>query len=327
MIITAKYAFIPFAIVCTAAAHGADGLRAALSRHTEEIDNLIDTSRDRHIESQALKENFARVRLGADEDRGTKALVDIVHLSLFHRGRGQDTGYIESQPVLDVLVSALDDENGNVRELALDLLWEHARPRDLRPYADRLLGAAHRIVDNKMYFLLGMTDSRSVVPFLTELAEDGIAIPRQVHARLGDAKAEMELLEEFQGETDPRRKGEKALVLGYVSTPRCAKALASELRSPLVVTTRHYEYSLRYKVLEALGMIYTDEPLFTSGLLSVVRTHNDGQSGALRGEEYFDRVEAWCTRHLGVQYHGDRPPFLLYRLTNAPHSMPTADRP
>ncbi|HEY3836903.1 MAG TPA: hypothetical protein VGL72_10045, partial [Bryobacteraceae bacterium] len=117
-------------------------------------------------------------------------------------------------------------------------------------------------------------------------------------AALGDTELEKECEARFTLTSDPQVKAEAAHTLGLIGTEPALRALASELRTGLVIDKpeAYFKRSVRVDILEALSYNFPDEPA-----LYTTQIHDD--SG-------YERAEQFCQKRLGVSWDHPRPPFL-----------------
>ena len=127
------------------------------------------------------------------------------------------------------------------------------------------------------------------------------------------------MIQRFVSETNVAVKGELALKLGYVGTTNAVLVLAKELRSPLKVDEQQYFYSLRYRILQALGRAYPDEEMFNEELNFVTEGPNYGIQ--TDQERYLDRVEHWAEKEYGITWRNERPRGILRKQKLTPHPI------
>lgn len=298
------------------------GLKEGLQQNNTVIDTLITASIDPYLDKQGLRDDIAATLIDDTGDEALRTLTGLVELSLFDRGRDQNTGYIESGAVLNILIATLDDGIDDLRELSLDLLYDHARSDTLATYVAELTAAIDHNINEKLYLLLGMTDNLGLLPVLHNLQIEGIEIPPEVFARLGDASLQNQFILDYQNETDPEKKGELAMKLGYIASNNAVTAIAQDMRSPLAIITRYYEISHRYAIVQALHRVYSHEFLFTTRLMQILNRDHDELRESGAGDTYMSEVESWLSSHLGIIYTAPRPSFLLLYYTAAPYVMP-----
>lgn len=235
------------------------------------------------------------------EDRRL-ALIRLISLSKLEHVFGAATGYVEDKKLMPILIAALRETDGKIREIALKTLTWETRRSDLLQWSDDIKKAIESDTGETALLLLAQ------LPLTPEeqseiLSQSGV-MP-EIRARLGDKEAEHELIAEFEAEDDYSRKKNLAQRLGYVGTEASARALVDALRSPVRIEGVYNDRSIRCDVLLALGQIYQDEPLFT----------RDAQLLASNSQETFDRyrgmasyiadVDAWVQKNFGRSAWGE----------------------
>lgn len=221
---------------------------------------------------------------------------------------------VEEEMVVDCLVDALKYPDGGAHRAAARQLWMRTRPSFLRARTERLVEGFELREDGHLLRAIGRTDTVEARRLVDALLAKGSDVPEDIQARCGNKAIEKKILRQFREETDPRKKGELALKLGYIGTPACVVALAREARNPMVVENRRQKYSVRYMVFQGLGLAFPDEALFNRELGLATRwvflSPVEGKKE--QAEDYIQRIETWCEQWLGIEW-GDRPrpPFQL----------------
>jgi len=149
---------------------------------------------------------------------------------------------------------------------------------------------------------------------------------REIHylARLGDTKSEEKLITRFKKATTFRitfpseSKAKLAFQLGIAGTPECAKALISELYSPVADDDRkssakphgsgNYK-SIRVPIIKALGRIHP-EARFLRMEISLIDTYGDfiyGREYKKMIQDYLDKVVKWVEDTYHVKPAGEPP--------------------
>ena len=290
----------------------------------DEIRAIIDQSRYR--ESEENEKSLAQVLENFDTKNRrhiSVLLTRLVICSRFKNGRHPSSRYVDETVIIDCLVAALSLPDSH--SLARNFLFEYARPSQLRARVNRLIRAWDCMMDWRLVFLIGLTDSVEAKHFVDGLLERNEKVPEEIRARLGDIGTEERLVKRFRNESDPVKKGELALKLGYVATPGCVYALACELRNPLRFETHWDIYSVRYKVLQGLGRSLPHHALFNDELLVVVDATSgigDDATAEKYSGGYIGRVEQWAAKTFRIVWQRPRPPFLLVRSKAVPTPLP-----
>lgn len=120
-----------------------------------------------------------------------------------------------------------------------------------------------------------------------------------VLGKLGDTEAERKLIEEYHAEKDGTQKEGLAQLLGYMATPKALNTLAADLRTPFTYAWNQMaQRSFRLHVIEALSLAYPFEPLLWRPRYRPT------------GDAYYEQIENWAVKTLGVTFTRPRPPFL-----------------
>jgi hypothetical protein len=293
-----------------------------IHRHRGEFLDLISRSKAQPLET--AQPQLTRLLAEFDDKSSSTGAKDLlaglVAVSLNADGGKPPLRRISEHSIVEALLAGLCHADASVRQIALLHLSQHCAPAQYRSKAELLIQARDLNSDDQLLRLIGLTDSTEGRRLIVQLSTAGISIPNEVRARNGDKAIEQTLIRRFRDETNSATKARLALDLGYVASPACIYALASELRSRMIVDEQHYAYSVRYRILEALGNACPNEGLFNEELYRVV----DGPSYGLPvdGEAYIDRVEAWCVTTFNMQWSQQRPSFLLWKRKPIPRPLP-----
>ncbi len=237
------------------------------------------------------------------------------HLMWFASAVEGTHGFIRQEAVVACFVQGLFHPDESVRAAALDFLTDDTPSSEYRRYAKQIVAAWPMTRNGDQYIkLLAATRTEEANAFLRRLAADSPLgqrfLPDEVWAKLGDGTRELALIKRFETQTNAAFKGRLALTLGFVGTTNAVVALARELRTPLVVDQPGRYYSVRLKILEALGQAFPESRMFNEDFRQMLETRNFDVEGAgidMVQERYLDRVEAWCQQQFGIQWQRERP--------------------
>ncbi len=116
-------------------------------------------------------------------------------------------------------------------------------------------------------------------------------------AALGDTTLERKFISRFLETRDPVQKSDFAFALGYIGSRPALSALASEMRTDLIIVVEHsYKRSVRLDIMQALRHNYLDN-LFL-------------QEEAISDDSGYTLVEHFCEQTFGTRWLSPRPPFL-----------------
>jgi hypothetical protein len=120
-----------------------------------------------------------------------------------------------------------------------------------------------------------------------------------VLGKLGRKDAEAKLIDAYLQEKDGTQKEALAELMGYMGTPKALNILAADLRTPLTYAWNQMaQRSFRLHVIEALSHAYPFEPLLWVPFYRPT------------GDAYYEEIENWAVKSLGVTFTRPRPPFL-----------------
>jgi hypothetical protein len=210
---------------------------------------------------------------------------------------------VDDPLVVRELVARLGDPVRDVRGAAAALLVERVPDGLVRDHSAAIIAAVGKqpATDNAA-LLLGKTGAAAAEKLLRGEAALRDAAPLETRAalgRLGDRQAEAEVIEACQREKDPQRRAQLLPGLGYMATVQSVLYLAREIRTPeSYVWVMKARRSMRIHVIEALHRAFPAERVFWRPPLKP------------DGDAYYEAVEAWIARNLGVTWSTPRPPFL-----------------
>ena len=228
--------------------------------------------------------------------------------------------YIKEALTIDCIALLLHAEEEGLRTSSKTYFKKRVNSHYLNSsHLELLISAWNRWPDIRSIDLLSLiagTEDPNSTAFVQNLMRQGEKIPDKIRAKMGDKEIEKRMISNFLKEEDPEKKGEIALELGYIGSPDCIYALASEMRTPLIVETPRYAYSVRYKILQGLQWAFPEEELFNEVLLWV-KARSIANYNIARVEKhygvYYDLVEKWCAQQYQIKWKRERPPFLLYQ--------------
>jgi hypothetical protein len=198
------------------------------------------------------------------------------------------------------VIAALVEEGlkrpGTARDAALGALLEGVPPEMLKPHGEALAADLKARPGTTALLVVAKAKAAAARPVVEALEprEEEAEIAR---AALGDSAVEQRFIREFLEARDPERKAALAKTLGHVGTPAALKALASEMRTEMVVEMPMVaRRSVRVDIVAALSFAFPDKMFLWDN--------------AVRDDEGYARIEAFCERTFGVQWTKSRPQFL-----------------
>jgi hypothetical protein len=208
---------------------------------------------------------------------------------------------IRDPSVVALLVKEGLSQDDTARDVVLSALARFVPPELLKPHGKALTADLEKWPSAAALELIAKAkppEAKRVVDALSK-SEDFEESEAAMVARaaLGDEEAEGELIHPFVGTLDPKEKMARAALLGQAGSPGALKALASEMRSPLVYEmTRTFRKSVRVPIAEALAYNFPDQVFL--------------YEGSINSDEDYARIEEFCEKKFGVKWTRPRPPFL-----------------
>ncbi len=208
--------------------------------------------------------------------------------------------WVRSCAVTAYLVEvAVDADDKGLRQHAGELLVEYVPATYIKVHAAELLKAMKEgKLENAL--LLGKTGAEEGLELVAKggkLWSVNDVTARAAAARLGDTALSRSFVEAYQLEKDGRKKAHLAKTLGYIGDAACVLALARDMRTPIVYDAGGVRRSLRVDIIAALGEVYPQE---------AVLQKRDVQ-GDQETDEWYDAVEKWLERYLGMTWQTERP--------------------
>jgi HEAT repeat protein len=190
---------------------------------------------------------------------------------------------------------------GQARDECLGVLVRSAPGALLRDDGPALTETLERFPDNSSLLLVAKAKPEAALPVVKELARS----PRWAKsenvpialAALGEKTVEEKFVRDFLTTHDPSQKAKLAKSLGYIGTETALRALASQMRTDLVVEMpRVSRRSVRLDILAALSYNFPDKPFLWDN--------------AILDDSGYARVEQFCEETFGTKWQTPRPPFL-----------------
>jgi len=211
--------------------------------------------------------------------------------------------YINDPKAVAYLANSLNDNESDVRNLASKtLVWEVPEILVRNHSKELIESIRHRPTIDEAALLLGLTSNetaRTMINTNKELHDVDPEATRMAFARLGDWKAENAVIDAYIQAKEPREKADYARKLGYIGTVRSVLTLARDIRTPeTYVWKMNSRRSMRLHVIEGLHQAFLNEPVFWRPFF---KPEND---------LYYETIERWLTRNLGVTSDRPRPEFL-----------------
>lgn len=211
--------------------------------------------------------------------------------------------YLVEEALIEVAVEALSVGDGELRNIAGRILSVDTPDSLVRDHSRSIEIAMEKYPETvgaaRLMGKLKSNKARKILAGSKALREDNPDLVEAVFGKLGDSGREARLIGAYQAEKDPKKKAFLASMLGYMATPKSLLLLADELRTPYF-----YEWnqkgrrSFRLHVISALSIAYPFEPV-----LWKPRSYPSGDG-------YYEAIEAWGNKVLGVEWKQPRPPFL-----------------
>jgi len=208
---------------------------------------------------------------------------------------------IRDRSIINILVNDGLSQTGSAMEFCLDQLQYSVPPAILHDYGEALTGRLRQSPDATLLLVIAKAkpaEAREAVDKLMENPGWAKELETRIaSAALGNKEIETEFIKTFLETSDPEEKADYARFLGFIGTPGALKALASEMRTDMVLQmTGVSRRSVRIFIIEGLKYNYPDRTFL--------------YDNAVNSDEDYARIEKFCEEEFGVNYTKDRPPFL-----------------
>ncbi len=286
----------PVAARADNATNGLMRVRAAILKHREYFEKNMQSQDNVYVKRMAAFLEQLETKLPGELDfRIFLRRVGALSKSGRHSAEQEATGLIKDDQVVDVYVSALESGVAGLEEASVKwLLWDVgrlARSRQEQRIREALGPRPKCFERIKLYALLDLS------PEEKEQVLSWKNAPLTARARCGDREAEAKLIEQFEGTKVFPEKVSLARQLAYAATPACRAALVRGLNSPLSFKSELAEDSVRSYILMAMGLIYQEEPLFTSDAY-MLHWRQPSHFNEERGlNAYIHDVDRWVREH------------------------------
>lgn len=219
---------------------------------------------------------------------------------------------LRDERIVSALIEHGLSKQGPTRDYVLQVLQESVPAGLLQAHGVRLVEAL-RQPSNELLLIIAkakIPEARPTVEALAGVQEwagsEELEIAR---AALGDTALQQRYIDAFLKEKDPEKKAQLAGPLGWIGTQAALRALASEMRTPLVIEVpMALRRSVRLDVMAALSYNYPDKLIL--------------YDNAIQDDEGYARVERFCEETFGIQWKTPRPPFLTVEGFPAGHVEP-----
>jgi len=212
-------------------------------------------------------------------------------------------GYHNSREIVGLFVDLLFIQDSDLSSKACAILATPGHFPDslIRDHNDKILKAAQTHPKTPhIVRLLGVTGTANAKKMIISKAvDDSPDIVTAALAKLGDIKAQNQLVKRYKNAEPGREKEELALLLGYVNTVKTVLTLASDFRTEQTYIWREpsAKRSVRVDVIKGLHVAFPEESIFWKP--------EDKPSD----DNYYDEIENWLIDNLGVKWSHARPPF------------------
>lgn len=213
-------------------------------------------------------------------------------------------GYYNSKPIVGLFVELLYVQEYDLGKNACKTLATPGFYPDslIRDYNDKILKVAQMYPKTPhIVRLIGVTGTDAAKKLIqTKVVGDAPDIVSAAMAKLGDRKAQNQLIERYKKAEPGIQKEELAMLLGYVNKVKTVLALASDFRTDQTYIWHEpfASRSVRVDIIKGLHIAFPEEPVFWKP--------NDRPSE----DDYYEEIERWLVENLGVKWNKPRPPFL-----------------
>lgn len=273
-----------------------DKKRAAIVRHRAMFESVYRMKAGQNAKRMVdVLKNIDTAVLSAGEWR--ELLGTLVEDSRRGTLKRDGTAFVQDEEVVDILVSAIEDSpTGDTASICDTLTWETENVLREK-YAERIrkaLGPRPKVSERiYLYAKCGLSFEQKKEVCSWEDA------PAAVKALCGDSKAETNLIFRFRQETEYFEKGRLARQVAYVGSHSCSEALIEALRSPIIIDSEYEICSIRSKILQALGLIYSKEKLFTKDAYVLESSSDEVFDMKCNLKKYIAELNDWGRARFG----------------------------
>jgi len=208
---------------------------------------------------------------------------------------------IRDRAVISLLAAEGLSRETAARDLCVGYLQECVPAAALKEFGKQLAGNLRMWPDTRLLLVIAkakppeaaeVVDSLMMNPVWAAKIETILA-----SAALGDKNIEERAIRRFNVAAVPEEKAEAAKHLGFIGTQAALEALASGMRTDLVIEmTGVSRRSVRIFVIEGLRYNYPDKTFLFSN--------------AVRSDTDYETIEKFCEETFGTKWKERRPPFL-----------------
>lgn len=208
---------------------------------------------------------------------------------------------IRNQQIVSLLIKEGLSKPGAARDASLDALQWSVPAELLKEHGAELIANLKRWPDTTLLLVIAKAKLQEASPVVEALGRtpewSGEEATLIAKAALGDQIIEERFVRAFLETQEAEKKAQWAKTLGLIGTRATLTAVASELRTPLVIEMKMVmQRSVRLDLIAALSYNYPDKPfLFDNAILD--------DSG-------YERVEQFAEEEFKVRWEKPRPPFL-----------------
>ncbi len=208
---------------------------------------------------------------------------------------------VRHKSIVSVLIEKGLAKPGGARDYCLDTLQNLTPPSLFKDYGDALTDDLRRWPDSTGLLVVAKAKPINAMPVVDDLAnsdewgdEENIPIAK---AALGDKRIETRYIESFLSANDAEEKARLARLLGFIGTQDVLRALASEMRTDLVIEMPMVlRRSVRLDIMAALSYNYPEEAFL--------------YDNAIMDDSGYARVEKFCEEKFGIVWKKPRPEYL-----------------
>jgi hypothetical protein len=213
-------------------------------------------------------------------------------------------GYYNSDKIVELFTDLLFIQDFNVGRNVCAILAApgHFPDSTVRNNNEKIIKAAVMYPKTPMIVrLLGMTGSEKAKELIQKkTVDDSKENVAAALAKLGDLKMQDFLIEQYGNAVPGRQKEELALLLGYIHSVKSLLALAKDFRTMQTYIWHEpsAKRSVRVDIIKGLHVAFPEEPIFWKPEFEP------------SDDSYYENIEKWLTKNLGVKWDKSRPPFL-----------------
>lgn len=261
-----------------------------------------------NAEALTLLETLLKSTPEEKEIERSKDLERLFHIFLSLNKASQ----IDDSTKIKLLIQAIPCKSRTIRQQALIVLTERTASAAINQHIPALyqalkLSAFFAALKCKGNIRPEYADALPLIGRLSNLTKDekiliadSEMIEPEIRAKLGNKIIEEKLISAFVREKDYHAKCILARQLGYIGSDKTIKALLKQLDSPVKLSWKYGEISIRGKIIQALHLAMPQESLFSVDVNQFAKNQwSHSPEKDQQCKDYARKVNSWTEEHFG----------------------------